>query len=107
MSYDKAVHFLATLITHGRRTGKEHAVTLRAVYHNGVYYFSRHRPDGDWFRNALQNGSVKIIIGGKEVVGNAIEVTDQSLLREIARLKYPGEARAAEPRVAIQVTPDE
>jgi len=33
---------------------------LRAVKYNGKIYFSRHLPDGDWFKNALKNSEVKI-----------------------------------------------
>jgi len=48
--------FKAVLTTEGRKTGKEHSVWLRAVRYNDRIYFSRHKPDGDWF----QNGSVTI-----------------------------------------------
>jgi len=42
--------FRPLLVTKGRKTGKEHTVMLRAVNHDGKIYFSRHKPDGDWFK---------------------------------------------------------
>ena len=39
----------ATLVTRGRKTGKKHSVMLRGVMYNNKIYFSRHRPDSDWF----------------------------------------------------------
>ena len=52
--------FRPVLITKGRKTGKQHSVMLRAVNYNGKIYFSRHKPDGDWFKNALKNPEVKM-----------------------------------------------
>ena len=57
---DKRELFRPILTTKGRKTGKEHSVMLRAVNYNGKIYFSRHKPDGDWFKNALANPEVKI-----------------------------------------------
>jgi len=78
--------FRPILITKGRKTGREHKVMLRAVNHNGKIYFSRHKPDGSVF------------------IGNAKLVTDETLNEKISFLKYPGEERAKEKRVAIEVT---
>jgi len=94
----------ASLTTKGRKTGNEHTVPLRAVHHNGKYYFSRHRPDGDWFQNAIKNEYVIIEIQGKKMKGKAKLVTDEKLSQKISELKYPGEERAKEKRVTIQVT---
>ena len=99
--------FRAALATRGRKTGREHTVTLRAVYYNGSYYFSRHRPDSDWFRNAAHNGSVYVVVGGERLSGTATVVTDRLLAEKVSQLKYPGEGRAGESRAVIQVTPDE
>ena len=96
--------FRPTLITKGRRTGREHGVMLRAVNHNGKIYFSRHRPDGDWFQNALANPLVKIQYNDNILIGNAKLVTDEKLNEEISFLKYPGEERAKEKRIAIEIT---
>ncbi|MDF2422179.1 MAG: nitroreductase/quinone reductase family protein [Nitrosopumilus sp.] len=96
--------FRPILITKGRKTGREHSVMLRAVNHDGKIYFSRHRPDGDWFQNALANPLVKIQYNGTTFTGNAKLVTDQELNEKISILKYPGEERAKEKRVAIEVT---
>ena len=96
--------FRPILITKGRKTGREHGVILRAVNHNGKIYFSRHRPDGDWFQNALANPLVKIQYNDNILIGNAKLVTDENLNKEISHLKYPGEERAKEKRVAIEIT---
>ncbi|ABK77775.1 hypothetical protein CENSYa_1148 [Cenarchaeum symbiosum A] len=96
--------FRAVLYTTGRKTGREHAVKLRAVMYQGKVYFSRHRPDSDWFQNAVADPRVKVGIGDASHEGRAAEVTDAGLGRKISELKYPGEPRASENRVSIGVT---
>ena len=98
--------FRPILITRGRITGKPHSVELRAVNHEGKIYFSRHRPDGDWFKNALKNPDVKIKYKEQTFSGKASLVTDEKLNQKISELKYPGEERAKEKRVTIQVILD-
>ena len=98
--------FRPILITKGRKTGNSHSVWLRAVNYNGKIYFSRHRPDGDWFQNVIANSEVKIQYNNMEFTGNASRVTDEELNKKISQLKYPGEERANEKRVAIEVTLD-
>jgi hypothetical protein len=98
--------FRPILVTKGRKTGKSHSVWLRAVKHNEKIYFSRHRPDGDWFQNAMINSEVKIQYNNTEFTGKASLVTDEKLNQKISQLKYPGEKRADEKRVAIEVTLD-
>ena len=96
--------FRPILVTKGRKTGKSHSVWLRAVNYNEKIYFSRHRPDGDWFQNAIANPEVKIQYKDMEFTGNASLVTDEKLNQKISQLKYPGEQRANEKRVSIEVT---
>jgi len=79
---------------------------LRAVNYDGKIYFSRHRPDGDWFKNAVANNEVKIQYKDNVFSGKAKEVTDEELSKKISQLKYPGEERAKEKRVTIEVTLD-
>lgn len=98
--------FRPILVTKGRKTGKEHGVMLRAVNHNGKIYFSRHRPDGDWFQNAIANPQVKIQYNDRVFTGQAKLVEDEELNKKISELKYPGEERAKEKRVTIEVTLD-
>jgi hypothetical protein len=98
--------FRPILITKGRKTGNPHSVWLRAVKYNKKIYFSRHRPDGDWFQNAIVNSEVKIQYNNMEFTGRASLVTDEKLNQKISQLKYPGEKRADEKRVAIEVTLD-
>jgi len=96
--------FIAALTTVGRVTGREHTRTLKAVMHGGRIYFSRHRPDSDWFKNVVKNPAVTVRLGGRRFEGSASVVTDEGLARRISELKYPGEARARERRVAVEVS---
>ena len=79
---------------------------LRAVNYDGRIYFSRHLPDGDWFKNAVVNPDVKIKYNNKVFVGKAQLIQDKELGEKISALKYPGEERAKEKRVTIAVTLD-
>ena len=99
--------FRAELITKGRKTGNMHAVMLRGVKYDEKIYFSRHRPDSDWFRNASANPSVMIRYKDSTYSGSANIVADERLQEKISYLKYPGEKRAYEKRVAIEITLDE
>ena len=99
--------FRPILITYGRKTGNSHSVMLRAVNYNGKIYFSRHRPDGDWFKNVLVNPNVKIEYKGTVFSGKAKLVTDEEFSMKISELKYPGEERAKEKRVTIEITLDD
>jgi len=96
--------FRATLITKGRITGRLHTVTLRGVKYNDKIYFSRHHPDSDWFKNAMVNSQVSINFNNTLHVGTAKIVNDKSLNQKISQLKYPGEKRAMEKRVALEIT---
>ena len=96
--------FRPILTTKGRKTGKQHSVMLRAVNYKGRIYFSRHKPDGDWFKNALINYEVKIEYNNFIFLGKAKLVTDEELSKKISQLKYPGEEKAKEKRVTIEVT---
>ena len=98
--------FRPILITKGRKTGNQHSVMLRAVNFNGKIYFSRHRPDGDWFKNAIVNPRVKIEYNNVIFSGNAKLVTNEELNEKISQLKYPKEERAKEKRVTIEITLD-
>ena len=96
--------FRAVLTTTGRATGAEHSVELLAVGHGGRIYFSRHRPDSDWFRNAVINPPVRVAIGQSSYRGTARAVDDGRLAAMISALKYPGQARAADKRAVLEVT---
>lgn len=76
------------------------------VYEEKIF-FSRHRPDSDWFQNALVNSTVEIKYDNKTISGEASQVLDENLAKKISHLKYPGEKRAKEKRVVLQVIPDE
>ncbi|MCE9652747.1 MAG: nitroreductase/quinone reductase family protein [Nitrosarchaeum sp.] len=96
--------FRAILSTKGRKTGKQHSIMLRAVKYNDKIYFSRHRPDGDWFKNAMVNPDVTIQYKDETYKGKAKLVEDEKLEDKISQLKYPGEKRADEKRVALEIT---
>ncbi len=96
--------FIAVLTTTGRVTGREHSKTLKAVMYDGRIYFSRHRPDSDWFKNIAKNPGVTVQLGGRRIRGDARIVGDGPLSQKISELKYPGEERARERRVAVEVT---
>jgi len=95
--------FKAILTTKGRKTGKDHSVLLRAVQYNDRIYFSRHELDGDWFQNAIVNTQVKVEFSNTSYSGNAKRITDEELAKKISHLKYPGEQRANEKRVVLEV----
>lgn len=95
--------FKAVLVTRGRSTGKEHSVWLRAVSYNDMVYFSRRNENSDWLKNALANPDVMVEIDGVRHSGTASLVTDQTLAEKISQLKYPGEDRAQEVRIVLQV----
>ena len=96
--------FRAILSTKGRKTGERHSVMLRAVKYNDKIYFSRHMPDGDWFKNAMANPDVVIEYNNSTYKGKAKIVEDEKLEQKISQLKYPGEKRADEKRVALEIT---
>ena len=106
MAKNNGEAFKAKLITKGRISGKKHAVWLRGVMHEDKIYFSRHRPDSDWFKNALTNPEVFIQYDNLVISGKATLVTDEKLAKKISELKYPGEERAKEFRVNLQVEPN-
>ena len=95
--------FKAMFVTKGRRSGKEHSVWLLAVMYNGMVYFSRHRPDSDWFQNALENPDVLVKYENAAVKGKAVLVKDELLAKKISELKYPNQERGKEPRVVLEV----
>lgn len=77
---------------------------LRGVKYNEKIYFSRHRPDSDWFKNAISNSEVEVRIDNEKYFGLAKMVEDEGLNQKISELKYPGEERAKEKRVTIEIT---
>jgi deazaflavin-dependent oxidoreductase (nitroreductase family) len=96
--------FTAILTTRGRKTGKSHSVLLRAVMYKNKLYFSRHKPDGDWFLNALANPEVQVEFNEMKIRGNAFLVENDELAKKISQLKYPNEDRGNEKRVVVEVT---
>ena len=89
--------------TKGRKTGKPHSVMLRAVFYNHMVYFSRRNENSDWLKNAIVTPDVLIQFNGKSHSGLSSLVTDESLAKKISELKYPGEQRAQDARIVLQV----
>ena len=104
MKYENNQAFKALLTTRGRKTGKEHSVKLRAVLYMDKIYFSRHRLDGDWIKNAISDSDVKVEFNDSIFSGKASLVSDEKLAEKISELKYPGEDRSKESRVVLQVS---
>ncbi|MFZ1077993.1 MAG: nitroreductase/quinone reductase family protein [Nitrosotalea sp.] len=98
--------FTCILATTGRKTGKEHAVELRAVFHDGKFYFSRRNPDSDWLKNAIVTPLVKITINDTTFPGYASLVKDEELTKKISRMKY-ADRRAEDSRIVLEVIPCE
>ena len=96
--------FRAQLITKGRKTGRDHTVWLLAVMYEDKIYFSRHRLDGDWIKNAISNSEVKVEFDNSSFLGKALLVSDENLAKKISELKYPVEERGKESRVVLQVS---
>ena len=94
--------FYSILVTIGRKSGKEHAVELKAVFHDGKLYFSRRNSNSDWLKNAVANTHVKVIIDDKTLIGKASLVSDEELIRTISHLKYT-DNRAEEARIVLEV----
>jgi deazaflavin-dependent oxidoreductase (nitroreductase family) len=95
--------FYATLVTVGRKSGKEHSVELRAVYHDNKFYFSRRNPDSDWLKNAIANPLVKVRFNDETFRGKASLVTNEELTKKISHLKYSNK-RAEDSRIVLEVT---
>jgi hypothetical protein len=98
--------FRAILVTIGRKSGNEHSVEIRVVFHKGKFYFSRRNSDSDWLKNALYNPNVKIKYQGNIISGTASQVSDQELCKKISQMKY-SDKRSEEPRVVLEVNPCE
>lgn len=98
--------FRAILVTKGRKTGKEHAVWLRAVLYDNMVNFSRRNEHSDWL-NALANHVVRVEWDNRSYSGVASLVMDQALAQKISELKYPGEERAQEVRIVLQIRLDD
>jgi len=96
------VTFKAILITMGRKTGKEHAVELKAVFYDNKFYFSRRNSQSDWLKNSLVNPQVRIQYNDTIFYGIASLVTDENLAKKISQLKY-SDRRAEESRVVLEV----
>ncbi|MGI0026935.1 MAG: nitroreductase/quinone reductase family protein [Nitrosopumilaceae archaeon] len=96
------VTFKAILITTGRKTGKEHAVELKAVFYDNKFYFSRRNSQSDWLKNSLVNPHVKIQYNDVMFSGIASLINDENLAKKISQLKY-SDNRADESRVVLEV----
>ena len=76
---------------------------LKAVKYENKIYFSRHKPDSDWFKNIMKNSKIVVEINNEAIDGIASIVTSEKLLQKISELKYPNQQKAKEKRVAIEI----
>jgi hypothetical protein len=97
------ITFKAILITVGRKTGREHAVELKAVFYDNKFYFSRRNSQSDWLKNSLANPQVRIWYNDAIFSGDASLITDKNLAKKISQLKY-SDKRSEESRVVLEVT---
>lgn len=79
------------LVTRGRRTGKDHAVTLWSAYADGLLWL-RGDPDADWYRNLMAHAECRIRVGKTELRGTRLENDDEAAdlrrLVDLWRSKY-------------------
>ncbi|MGI0102594.1 MAG: nitroreductase/quinone reductase family protein [Nitrosotalea sp.] len=94
------------LATTGRKTGKEHVVELRAVFHNDKFYLSRRNSNSDWLKNAIANPLVRITVNDITFLGYASLVKDEELTKKVSRMKY-ADGRAEDSRIVLEVIPCE
>ncbi|MFM7797291.1 MAG: hypothetical protein ACKO7N_11060, partial [Candidatus Nitrosotenuis sp.] len=57
----------------------------------------------DWLKNAIVTPDVLVQFNGQSHSGVSSLVTDELLAKKISELKYPGEERAQDTRVVLQV----
>lgn len=81
------------LVTRGRRTGHDHRVEIWfGVVDDRLCLLSGNGPGADWFRNAMDDDNVHVIVDDHEFLGRAEVVSDPDFRRRIAevmRVKYP------------------
>lgn len=84
--------------TVGRRSGKQHEVTVDFVSYNGRIYITGVRNNRDWIKNILQNSEVDVTINHVKKKMSATLVQSEDQRAEIQRLfkkKYPIISRLA------------
>lgn len=83
------------VVTRGRRSGRDHRVEIWfGVIDGRICLLSGNGPGADWFRNALHDENVRVIVDDQEFLGRAHEVTDPDERRRVGsvmRAKYPWE----------------
>src|SRR5436309_3534995 len=86
--------------TTGRRTGQPRRTTVWVVVADGVPYVrSEFGAAGQWYRNAVADPRIAIVIGGGRLPATAIAVTDPARWRSVSdayRAKYPRSSGLAE-----------
>jgi hypothetical protein len=96
--------FIGELITVGRKSRKEHRISLRLVYYKGRYYASRRNANSDWLKNLITEPKVKIIVNGEIIRCLAKVIDDQAFSNKISRIKYDDE-RASMNRIVVELMP--
>lgn len=88
MNLKNGTNIVAHLVTTGRKTGQPRIVELRFLYRDGKFYATSSRIQGKhWCRNMIQNPAVEIRVQGETVPCLATQVADETLRKEILRLR--------------------
>jgi hypothetical protein len=79
------------LVTTGRTTGLPHAVVVRFVSSDGVYFVIGGGGRSDWFDNALASKEAKVRLGDRVQAVECEQFFDMDLVRGLFARKYgPG-----------------
>lgn len=80
------------LVTHGRRTGRDHVVRLWFAYEDGVLWLRADEGPPDWLRNLRRHPDCVVRLGDHELAARnePVEDSDAALrhLVELWRAKY-------------------
>ncbi len=83
-----------TVVTHGRRSGREHRVQVWFAV-EGEDIWLRTDRDADWYRNLRREGRCEILAGSERAVAEPVPVTDEAAalrrIVELWRAKYGAE----------------
>lgn len=87
------------LVTRGRTSGRDHRVEIWfGVVDDRLCLLSGNGPGADWFRNAIADTTVSVIVDDHEFRGRADVVSDPDFRRrigEVMRAKYPWDGDAS------------
>ena len=77
-----------SFVTIGRTSRRKHAVVVRFVFHEGVYFVMGAGGRSDWFANALASKSARLAVGGRAEAVAVEQFYDLDLVKELFAKKY-------------------